>query len=108
MDVVQVESREQGPVRGVALPHNLMRDERQESRWSAGGQGATLYVRGRANPARVIDISVHGTKLETSAAVCLDDHVVVAFDGCTPVHACVRWRRDGRVGLHFGRELVLA
>jgi len=26
----------------------------------------------------------------------------------TPVHAWVRWVKAGRLGLHFGRELVLA
>jgi hypothetical protein len=28
--------------------------------------------------------------------------------GCTPIHANVRWVKDGRIGLHFGREMLLA
>lgn len=105
MEMIPAEARE----RGLTQARNLMRDERRsEPRIECGGQSATLFVRGRANPARVVNISVSGTMLETAAPLALDEHVVVAFEGCTPIYAAVRWVKDGRVGLHFGRELVLA
>jgi len=95
--------------RALTLPRNLMRvDERAEPRHDVGGATATLFVRGRASTARVLNISTSGTMLETEAKAALDEQVVVAFEGCTPVHAWVRWVKDGRLGLHFGRELVLA
>lgn len=98
----------------LTAPRNLMRPElpgeeqRREPRIDCGGQSATLFVRGRANAAQAINISVHGAMLETAARPNLDDHVVVAFEGCTPIHASVRWVKDGRIGLHFGREMLLA
>lgn len=105
MELAPLDARE----RALTLPRNLMREEqRAEPRRPASGEGATLFVRGRASLARVVNISESGTMLETEAKVVLDEHVVVAFDGCTPVHAAVRWIKGGRVGLHFGRVLLLA
>jgi hypothetical protein len=95
--------------RGLAAPRNLMREEqRAEPRQDGAGQGATLFIRGQAVPGRVLDISPAGAMLETDAQPRLDEHLVVAFEGCTPVHACTRWVKDGRVGVHFGKVLVLA
>lgn len=103
--MVPAEARE----RGLTLPRNMMREEqRAEPRHDGDGQSATIFVRGRAADARVVNISIHGAMLETTVRPALDDHVVVVFDGCTPVHASVRWIKGDRVGLHFGRELVLA
>ena len=105
MDMVPLEARE----RALTVPRNLMREEQRcEPRQPAGGQHAVLFLCGQANPARVINISVQGAMLETAASPNLDEHVVVAFEGCTPIHASVRWVKDGRIGLHFGRELLLA
>lgn len=95
--------------RGLTMPRNMMREEqRSEERRDGEGRAATLFVRGRTADADVINISTHGAMIETTATPALDDHVVIVFDGCTPVHASVRWIKDGRIGLHFGRELVLA
>src|SRR5690349_11621856 len=95
--------------RALTQARNLMREElRAEERRDGEGRTATIFVRGRAADAIVINISTHGAMIETKARPALDDHVVVVFDGCTPVHASVRWLRDDRIGLHFGRELVLA
>ena len=98
----------------LTAPRNLMRpipaqdEQRCEPRIDCGGQSATLFVRGRASPAQVANISVHGAMIATAARPGLDEHVVIAFEGCTPIHASVRWVKDGRVGLHFGREMLLA
>ncbi len=95
--------------RALTLPRNMMREElRAEERRDGEGRSATLFLRGRATDAVVINISTHGAMVQTDARPALDDHVVIIFDGCTPVHSTVRWIRDGRIGLHFGRELVLA
>lgn len=95
--------------RALTLPRNLMREElRTEERLDGEGRTATIFLRGRAADAVVINISTHGAMVQTDAQPTLDDHVVIVFDGCTPVHASVRWIKDGRIGLHFGRELVLA
>lgn len=105
MEMAPSEARE----RSLTLPRNMMREEqREEPRRDASGQLATLFLRGRASMARVVNLSSQGAMLETSVKPDLDEHVVVAFEGCTPIHAAVRWVKNGRVGLHFGRELVLA
>lgn len=105
MQTVQDHVRE----RALTLPRNLMREEqRNEPRRDGEGASAALFVRGRASDARVVNISARGAMLESEARPELDEHVVIVFDGCTPVHASVRWVRGGRIGLHFGRELVLA
>jgi hypothetical protein len=105
MDKLAVEARG----RALSAPQGLLREERRsEPRIGCGGQSATLVVRGHAHPAHALNISVHGTMLETGARPALDEHVTVAFEGCTPVHASVRWVKDGRIGLHFGRDLLLA
>jgi hypothetical protein len=104
-DMVATEIRE----RGLTAPRNLMREEqRSEQRFDGGNQGATIFLRGRASNARVVNISTSGAMLETAVIPLLDEHVVISFDGCTPVHAAVRWVKGGRVGVHFGRVLVLA
>lgn len=95
--------------RALTSPRNLMREElRAEERRDGEGRSATIFLRGRAADAIVINISTHGAMVETQARPNLDDHVVIIFDGCTPVHASVRWIRGDRIGLHFGRELLLA
>lgn len=105
MDMAPSEARE----RALTLPRNMMREEmRAEPRRDGGGRRATLFIAGRAKPGTVVNISVQGAMIETDAVLALDDQVIVAFDGCTPVFASVRWVGDGRIGLHFGRELVLA
>ena len=37
----------------------------------------------------------------------LGESVIIRFEGCSPIHAFVRWVRDGRIGLNFGCELTL-
>jgi hypothetical protein len=37
----------------------------------------------------------------------LGESVIVRFNGCSPIHAFVRWIRDGRLGLNFGCELTI-
>lgn len=94
--------------RARGAPPNMMREEhRSEPRRNCGARAATLFVRGLASPARVLNISTHGTMIETRAQASLDEPVVIAFEGCSPLHASVRWMNSGRIGLHFGRELVL-
>jgi hypothetical protein len=38
----------------------------------------------------------------------LGETIIVEFEHCSRIHAFVRWIRDGRIGLNFGHEIVLA
>lgn len=84
-------------------------EQRAEPRRDGAGQRATLFIKGGGSyAARVGNISASGAMLKVAARPLVDDPVVVAFEGCTPVHATVRWAKDGCVGLQFGPVLLLA
>jgi len=92
---------------------NLLRppevEQRAEPRYAVEGQRATLFLRaGGSYSARVGNISESGAMLKVAARPLVDDRVVVVFEGCAPVHATVRWAKDGCVGLQFGPVLRLA
>ena len=55
----------------------------------------------------MLNISTRGVMVETSILPRLGETVIVRFDGCSPIHAFARWTKDGRVGLHFGCELII-
>lgn len=82
-------------------------ERRTEPRDSGTGEGATLTFRGAAYPAPVLNISSRGVMVETEIVPRLGETVIVRFDGCSPIHAFARWAKDGRVGLHFGCELII-
>ncbi|MFN3726322.1 MAG: PilZ domain-containing protein [Allosphingosinicella sp.] len=93
---------------------NLLRppqvEQRAEPRYTCSeGQRATLFLRaGGSYAARVGNISASGVMLKVAARPLVDDRVVVEFEGCAPLHATVRWAKDGCVGLQFGEGLRLA
>ena len=94
------------PIKGLLKPEI---EQRAEPRYDGVGLRATLFLRaGGSYAARVGNISSSGAMLKVAARPLVDDPVVVAFEGCTPVHATVRWAKDGCVGLQFGPVLLLA
>jgi hypothetical protein len=82
-------------------------DQRSEERHEGLIDYAVLLFRGIPHPVPVINISSRGTMVECSVAPRLGESVVIVFDGYSPMHAFVRWVRDGRIGLNFGGEIVL-
>ncbi|WP_106640262.1 PilZ domain-containing protein [Allosphingosinicella vermicomposti] len=82
-------------------------DQRSESRRD-GVDGAMLTFRGHRIPAQVLNISSRGTMIECPIAPRLGETIIVQFDRCTPVHAFVRWVKEGQLGLRFGHEIILA
>ena len=45
--------------------------------------------------------------IESNLEPRLGESVVIRFEGCTPIHAFVRWAREGKIGLNFGCEMIL-
>jgi hypothetical protein len=86
---------------------NLAVERRAEPRHECLIDRGALYFRGVSYPVPVINISSRGTQIETDIEPRLGESVIIRFDGCSPIHAFVRWARDGRVGLNFGCELTL-
>jgi hypothetical protein len=82
-------------------------DQRCEERHEGLVTGATLYFRGEEHHVPVINLSSRGTMIESEVAPRLGESVVIRFDGYSPMHAFVRWVRDGRIGLNFGGEIIL-
>ena len=82
-------------------------DQRCEERHGGLIERATLYFRGLEYEVPVINISSRGTMIESAVAPRLGESVVIRFEGYSPMHAFVRWMRDGRLGLNFGGEIVL-
>jgi hypothetical protein len=91
--------------RGDGAPHPAER--RREPRREAAGERSTLLFRGASYVVPVINISSRGTMIESDIAPRLGESVIIRFEGCSPIHAFVRWARDGRVGLNFGCELMI-
>jgi hypothetical protein len=82
-------------------------DQRSEPRYEGVINGATLFFRGEQHEVAVGNLSSRGTMIESAIVPRLGESVVIRFDGCSPMHAFVRWARDGRIGLNFGGEIVL-
>jgi hypothetical protein len=82
-------------------------DDRCEDRHEGLIEGGTLYFRGGEYHVAVINLSSRGAMIESGIAPRLGESVVIRFDGYSPMHAFVRWVRDGRIGLNFGGEIVL-
>jgi hypothetical protein len=80
---------------------------RSEPRYEGVVESATLYFRGGEYAVPVINLSSRGTMIESDIAPRLGESVVIRFDGYSPMHAFVRWIRDGRIGLNFGGEIIL-
>ena len=82
-------------------------DRRSEARHSGLIDSATLLFRNELHHVPVLNISSRGTMIESALEPRLGESVEIRFAGCSPLYAFVRWRRDGRIGLSFGCEMIL-
>jgi hypothetical protein len=82
-------------------------ERRSEPRFEGLVEAAILMFRGAAYDAPVVNISSRGTMIESDLEPRLGESVIIRFAGCSPIHAFVRWVRDGRIGLNFGCELTI-
>jgi len=86
---------------------NAAAERRSEPRFEGLAERAALTFRGNAHIVPVVNISSRGTMIESDLEPRLGESVLIRFEGCTPIHAFVRWSREGRIGLNFGCELTL-
>lgn len=82
-------------------------EKRSEARYEGVVDSATLHFRGVPHQVPVVNISSRGTMIESALQPRLGESVVIVFEGYSPMHAFVRWFRDGRIGLNFGGEIIL-
>ena len=83
-------------------------DRRGEERREGLVESALLHLRGRPHRVPVLNISSRGAMIECALETRLGEPVLIEFDQCSRIHAFVRWSRDGRMGVNFGHEIVLA
>lgn len=83
-------------------------EQRSEDRHEGLVDHAILYFRGETHRVPVVNISSRGTMVECTLLPRIGETMIVEFDQCSRIHAFVRWIRDGRIGLNFGHEIVLA
>jgi hypothetical protein len=88
-------------------PAPLAAERRAERRQEGLVECATLLFRGAAYAVPVVNISSRGTMIESDIQPRLGESVIIRFAGCSPIHAFVRWAKDGRIGINFGCELIL-
>ena len=82
-------------------------DQRCEERHEGAVEQASILFRGAEYAVQVINISSRGTMVECDIVPRIGETIIVRFEDCSPMHAFVRWIRDGRLGLNFGHEIVL-
>jgi hypothetical protein len=82
-------------------------ERRCEPRHEVAEERSALLFRGATYVVPVVNISSRGTMIESDLAPRLGESVIIRFAGCSPIHAFVRWAKDGRIGLNFGCELTL-
>ncbi len=82
-------------------------DQRQEPRQEGLIDCATLFFRGGVHVVEVVNISSRGAMVASDLEPRLGESVIIRFSGCSPIHAFVRWIREGRLGLNFGGELTI-
>jgi hypothetical protein len=93
----------------VRIPRTTQRmvDQRSEERHEGLVESAIVRFRGEQHQVEVINISSRGAMIECALLPRIGENLIIMFDRCTPVHAFVRWIRDGRLGLSFGHEILL-
>lgn len=92
----------------LANPANLDNGWRARSPRIEVERAAIVRVDGVASPARILDISQSGVKLETKAPLAVNRDVVLTPDGMDPIAGVVRWRDDEKAGIVFNRIIPLA
>ena len=83
-------------------------DQRSEPRFSDVVDRAVIVFRDQQYIVPVINISTRGAMVECEFVPRIGETVLIQFENCTPIQAFVRWIRQGRMGVNFGHEIILA
>ena len=94
---------------GDLIPRTQPRtaEQRSEERLDDVVCRAVILFRSQEHLVPVINLSSRGTMIQADILPRIGESLIVQFDGCTRIHAFVRWVRDGRIGLNFGHEILL-
>ena len=86
----------------------VMIEQRAEPRYGEVVERAVITFRNREYAVPVVNISSRGTQIECDIAPRLGESVIIQFENCSRMHGFVRWARDGKLGIRFGHEILLA
>ena len=97
----------QGAAVAVEAPEVFI-EQRSEARYDDIVERAVITFRGCDYPVPVTNISSRGTQIESDIQPRLGESLIIQFENCSRMHGVVRWARDGKLGIRFGHELILA
>ena len=83
-------------------------EQRSEPRYDDVVVRAVITFRGCDYAVGVTNISSRGTQIECDIAPRLGESLIIQFENCSRMHGFVRWVRDGKLGIRFGHEILLA
>jgi hypothetical protein len=83
-------------------------ERRSEERFTDLVERAVITFRGQDYPVSVINISSRGTQIECDFVPRLGENLVIQFECCSRMQGFVRWAREGKLGIRFGHEIILA
>jgi len=82
-------------------------DQRREDRHLDVVDQAALRVGGRSCEVTVLNVSARGAMIESDLMPAIGTRVDIRFADCNRTDCFVRWVRDGRIGLEFGKETLI-
>ena len=82
-------------------------DQRREPRHVNVVDRADLRHQRRSHDVAVLNVSSRGAMVESELVPNIGARVEIRFAGCNPTDCFVRWVRNGRIGLEFGRETLV-
>ena len=84
-------------------------DQRREGRHLGVVDRAMITYQRRSHEVAVLNVSSRGTMIASELAPRIGARIDIRFAECERTECFVRWVRDGRIGLEFGKEtLVIA
>jgi hypothetical protein len=94
--------------RVLEKPHNLPNGFRWRMPRIQVWQQAKLRVGNRLLDIELHDISQCGAKIKTDHEFCEGELLEIIVTGLEPMHAMVRWRQNGCVGMEFSNTVPLS
>jgi hypothetical protein len=92
----------------IAKAEPRLIEQRREERYEHVVDRAAILFRGQEYLVPVLNISSRGTMIECDIVPRIGETIVIRFEHCSPIQGFVRWIREGRLGLNFGHEIILA
>lgn len=93
---------------GIPIPRLERRrtNQRSEDRFLDVVERATIVFRRKKSLVRIVNVSGGGVMIESNIVPRIGEVIGLEFENFDPLHAVVRWVRDGRIGLDVGEGAI--